>query len=357
MKNNELFDLLQLLIYAKGPCGEEDDVRIVCEQQLQSLADKIWIDAAGNLIGKIEGSSQDPSQAINLMVHMDELSLIVKRINEDGSLRVNPLGGMHPFNFGQGPVEIMGDHKKFSGILSFGCMHTTKETPAVNKITPEDYRGLGKTPGWEDIAIVTRMSLDELKEAGVYPGTRVVIEKSRRKLHHFQDCIAGYFLDNRASIAIALAALKQLKDKNKKPQHDIYFVATCNEEVGAHGASYAARTLPSAITLAIDVGPVAKEYNTVLSAAPIVVYQDSFALYDKKICDHMISIGQSLGLKPQRAIFGSYGSDSSLAFSRGQSAKAALLCFPVENTHGFEITHKDSLNQCADLLASFLYNR
>ncbi|MGL5263606.1 MAG: hypothetical protein ACRDAI_03385 [Candidatus Rhabdochlamydia sp.] len=55
-------------------------------------------------------------------------------------------------------------------------------------------------------------------------------------------------------------------------------------------------------------------------------------------------------------IVGSYGSDASLAYSRGQSAKAGLLCFPVENTHGYEITHKDSLNQCSDLLEAYLCN-
>lgn len=354
MKNKQIFDLLQLLINAKGPCGEEDEVRALCKQHLQSLVDETWTDAAGNLIGKIRGTLADQNQAVNLMVHMDELSLIVKRINEDGSLRVNPLGAIYPFNFGQGPVEIMGDKKHFSGILSFGCMHTTKETPIIHKMIPEEYRGLGKSPIWEDVTVITRMTVEELKKAGVHPGTRVVIGKSLRQLQFFQDCIAGHFLDNRASIAIALIALQQIKDKNKKPKKDIYFVATCSEEIGAHGASYAARILPSAITLAIDVGPVAKEYNTVLSPAPIIVYQDTVALYDKKICDQLFTLAENLGLTPQRAVFGSYGSDASLAYSRGQSAKAGLLCFPVENTHGYEITHKDSLNQCADLLEAYL---
>lgn len=354
MKNNPIFDLLQMLINARGPCGEEDEVRAICKKQLQPLVDEVWIDAAGNLIGKILGSHPNSSQAVNVMVHMDELSLIVKRIHEDGSLRVNPLGGIYPCNFGQGPVEIMGDKKDCLGILSFGCMHITKETPAVNKISPEEYRGLGKSPVWEDVKIITRMTVEELKEVGVHPGTRVVIGKNLRQLHYFQDCIAGHFLDNRAAIAIALTALKQIKDTNKKPKKDVYFVATCSEEIGAHSASYAARTLPAEITLAIDVGPVAKEYNTALSPSPIIVYQDTLAVYDKKICDHMVSLGEALGLEPQTATLGSYASDASSAYSRGQSAKAALLCFPVENTHGYEITHKDSLKQCADLLEAYL---
>jgi putative aminopeptidase FrvX len=233
-------------------------------------------------------------------------------------------------------------------------MHVTKETPNFHKMMPEELGGLGKAPVWDNVDVVTRKTPDELKKIGVHPGTRVVIALSRRKIHTFQDCISGYFLDNRAAITIALKAFEKVKMSNKKPKRDIYFVATSSEEIGAHGASYAARILPGAITLAVDVGPVAKEYQTVLSADPIVVYQDSVTVYDKKISDRLVKLGESLGFKPQYATFGTYASDASLAKSRGQSAKCALLCFPVENTHGYEITHKDSLDRCVELLSVYL---
>lgn len=349
----EIFILLQSLISAFGPCGQEDEVRYFCEKELRAITDKVWIDPAGNLIGKIDG--QDPSaDPVRIMVHMDELSLIVKRVNEDGSLRVNPLGAMVPSFFGQGGVDIIGDKETFSGVLSFGCMHTTRESANINKILPEEYRGQGKSPIWDDVVITTRKSQDELKTAGVHPGTRVVIARSQRQLFLFQDCVAGYFMDNRAAVAVALSALKKIKIEDGKPKRDIYFVATTSEEVGAHGASYACRTLPGNITLAIDVGPVAKEYQTVLSADPIVVYQDGVATYDKKIADQLVALGEGIGLKVQSAIFGTYASDSSLSKSRGQLAQAALLCVPVENTHGYEIIHQDSLTKCAELLAIYL---
>ncbi|GAB4233959.1 MAG: M20/M25/M40 family metallo-hydrolase [Chlamydiales bacterium] len=349
---NEL-DLLQSLINARGPCGQEDEVRILCQRELEQIVDEIWMDAAGNLVGKINGSDEQRS-SVRVMVHMDEISLIVKRVKEDGSLRVNPLGGIFPFSMGQGPLDIIGNHEIFSGILSFGCLHTSKETKNVNKMIPEEHQGLGKTPSWDDVSLITRKTKKELEEAGVHPGTRVVIAQSRRKLHLFQDCMAGYFLDNRASIYVAILAFKQIKLSGKKPKKDLYFVATCSEEVGAHGASFAARTLPGDITLAIDVGPVAEEYQTKLNADPIVVYQDAIGLYDKKICDQLMALGSDLKLRPQPAVLSRYGSDASLAYSRGQSAKAALLCFPVENTHGYEITHKDSLNNCCSILREYL---
>lgn len=350
-KTPPFFQLLQSLVSAYGPCGQEDEVRDLCEKELQPIADELWVDEAGNLIAKLKGSNQ-ALPAIRILVHMDEIAMIVKKINEDGSLRVNPLGGIYPAALGQGPVEILGDRENFLGILSYGSIHTTKETPSTHKMVPKEFKGQGLAPFWEDVYVFTRKTPKELENAGVHPGTRVVIPKFRRELCQFQDCISGYYLDNRGAIAIAIETAKKVK-KQSLPR-DVYLVATTQEEIGAHGASYAARTLPGDITIAIDVGPATKEYQTTLSPNPIVVYQDSVSTYSKTISDQFISLGKKMGLNPQHAVFEHYGSDASLSHSRGQAAKAALLCFPVENTHGYEITHKKSLECCCDLLAEYI---
>ena len=352
-KETSLFELLQSLVNAYGPSGQEDEVRALCEKELQLLVDEMWIDAAGNLVGRIVGKDKS-LPALRLMAHMDEISMIVKKINEDGSLRVNPLGGSYPGSFGQGAVDILGDHEHFSGILSFGSMHTTKESTHTNKIMPKEFRGEGASPFWDNVHITTRKTLKELTKAGVYPGTRVVIARSRRTLLQFQDCMAGYFLDNRAAIAIVIETLRKIKRQKQSLQNDLYVVFTCSEEIGAHGACYASRTLPGDISIAIDVGPVAQEYQTILDANPIIVYRDTAACYDKSLSDHLVSLGKKLNFNPQRAVFETYGSDASISHSTGQCAKAALICFPVENTHGYEITHQDSLNRCIELLYAYL---
>ncbi len=344
--------ILQELLLARGPCGQEDEVRTLIQRHLKNLVDETWVDPAGNLIGKIKGKSAKPP--IRLMAHMDELSMIVKRINEDGTLRVDPLGGILPGSIGQGPIEILGKSKIIPGILSFGSMHSTTETPIPNKMAPTSDQGQGKSLTWEDVIIITRMNPKQLAQAGVHAGSRVVIAQCRRNLFYLQDCIGGYFFDNRASITACLMALKLL---SQPPEQDIYFVASACEEIGAVGASYAARTLPGDLTLAVDIGPVAKEYQTVLSADPIIVYQDSYSLYDQKTNDQLLVLAKKLKIPVQTAIWGNYGSDASVAMQRGQSAKAALICFPVENTHGFEIMHKECLDTLSRLLAAFLMRK
>lgn len=355
MNIDNALEMLQTLVNVRAPCGQEDEMRKVLINAMEELVDALWTDPRGNLIGKVCG--QDPTApAIRLMAHMDEISMIVKRINPDGSLRVDPLGGILPCAIGQCPVDILGDSSLINGILSFGSLHISKETATTFKIMPEEEKGLGKSLGWEDVYVITRKSPQALKEAGIHPGTRVVIGLARRQLQFFEDCIAGYFLDNRAAIVACLMVLKQLKSKQSQLKQDVYFVATCSEEIGGQGGSYAARTLPGDLTIAVDVGPVAKEYQTEMNDSPIIVFQDSFCLYDKEISTDLYRLAERMGMNPQCAIWKNYGSDASIAQQSGNAAQAALLCFPIENTHGFEIIHRNSIAQCATLLTAYLIN-
>ncbi|MBM3261825.1 MAG: peptidase M42 [candidate division Zixibacteria bacterium] len=349
MPNPEyLVSLLQELIYAHGPSGQEDAVRSICLRELETVCDKVWTDPAGNAIGLIRGGD---GPVVRVMAHMDELAMIVKRVNDDGTLRVHPLGGMWPANYGQGPVEILADTGVVPGILSVGSMHTTAESA---KIWETKARSGNKAMDWDHLFVFTRKTPEQLKTLGIHAGTRVAIAHSRRTLFEVDDCIGGYFMDNRAAIAISLGAAALLERQNAKPAGDVYLVMTTIEEIGAHGASYASRTLPGDITLAVDSGPVAAEYGVALTAEPIVVYGDAMGLYDLDIADRLLACGRALGMDPQCAFWQSYGSDASIPKAHGQTARAGLLCIATENTHGFEIVPTAGLGACARLLAAFL---
>lgn len=353
---DNVLPLLKELIAARGPCGQEDEVREICQRELAPLCDRVWVDASGNVIGLIHGASSQGARSqaapvIRVMAHMDELAMVVKRVNDDGTLRVNPLGGMWPANFGQGPVEILGDTGALPGVLSVGPMHTTAESA---KIWETKARGGNKALDWDHVYIFTRRSVDELRDAGVHAGTRVVLAQSRRTLFEVGDCVGGYFMDDRVGIAIVLGAAALLNAAHKRPAGEVYLVMTTIEEMGAHGAMYASRTLPGDIALALDVGPAAKEYNIDLTPEPIVVYGDASGLYDKAVSDRLLACGRTLGMSPQCAFWQSYGSDASISKAYGQTARAGLLCIATENTHGFEIIPREGILRCAQLLAAYL---
>ena len=87
-------ELLQELLWTYGPCGQEDEVREVCRRELEPFVDEVWTDEAGNLIGLIRG--RERAQATRVMAHMDELSMLVKRVEPDGTLHLTPRGRCIP---------------------------------------------------------------------------------------------------------------------------------------------------------------------------------------------------------------------------------------------------------------------
>ena len=80
MPPTPLPDLLDELLRTYGPCGEEAAVRDVVRRELEPLADEVSVDPAGNLVALMHGTDRSVP-AVRVMAHLDELSMMVKRID------------------------------------------------------------------------------------------------------------------------------------------------------------------------------------------------------------------------------------------------------------------------------------
>jgi putative aminopeptidase FrvX len=344
-------DLLQELLHAYGPGGQEDEVREICCRELAPLVDDLHVDAAGNVVGLVGGSGEATAPVVRVMAHMDELAMIVKRVLPDGMLEVSQLGTMYPANFGLGALTVLGDTDTLTAVLLLGSEHTTPETSQVWQTKPD---GGDRAMQWSDVRVFTGRSAAELEAAGVHAGTRVCVHRSRRSLVEFGDYVGSYFLDDRAALTALVAAARLLRARDRRPPADVYLVCTTGEEMGGIGAAYASRTLPGEVTLALDVGPAEAEYDVPADSGPVVAYADDAVVYDKAIADRLMALGRELGVEPRAAVWESYDSDASQSRSSGQSAQAALLSLPTLSTHGFEVQHKGTVQRCARLLAEYL---
>ncbi|MBV9641681.1 MAG: M20/M25/M40 family metallo-hydrolase [Mycobacteriaceae bacterium] len=350
-------ELLQELLWTYGPCGQEHAVREVCRRELEPLVDELWVDPAGNLVGLFHGSrskgggGDDGAPVTRVMAHMDELSMLVKRVEPDGTLHVTPLGVMYPANFGLGPVAVLGDRQTLIGVLSLGSEHTTKESQRIWETKPDQG---DKSLDWMHVYIFTGRTPAELAAAGVGPGTRVCIERSKRTLVDVGDYLGCYFMDDRASVTALLQAARLLRDHAQGPLGDVYFVFTTNEEIGGVGGCYAGRTLPGDLTLALEVGPTEAEYTTSVSGGPIIAYSDALCVYDKAVADRLMGIASELGLSPQAAVLGAFESDASHAKAGGLSPRAGLLCLPTLSTHGYEVIAHEAIPAMTKVLVEFL---
>lgn len=359
-------ELLQELLLTYGPCGQENEVRAVIARELQSVVDDMWTDDAGNLIGYVaaDPSADDtgapnhrhrtesiPGTATRVMAHMDELSMIVKRVESDGTLHLTQLGTMYPGNFGLGPVAVLGDNETLTAVLTLGSEHTTQESSRIWETKPDQG---DRALDWDHVYVFTGRSADELTAAGVHAGTRVCVDRSKRAVVEIGDYVGAYFLDDRAAVTALLHAARQLRERGQRPADDVYLVFTTNEEVGGVGGTYASATLPGDLTLALEVGPTEREYSTSVTGGPIVGYSDALCVYDKEVADRLLRIATDRELSPQAAALGAFESDASHSKANGMTARAGLLCLPTLSTHGYEVIARRAIDDVAAIVVDFV---
>jgi putative aminopeptidase FrvX len=218
-----------------SPSGREAALAAIVRQKLTDWEIPHEQDGMGNVIVRLDGRFP---QAPRMMVaaHMDEIGLVVTKINLDGSLQVDKTGGLHPWKLGEGPVEILGDQETIIGVLSMGSTHTA--SAASQAIT------------WADVRVLTGLSPDQLKAAGVRPGSTGVPTRERRGPVLFGDpadpLVAAWTFDDRMGVVTLLRLLERMKMEGIRPYQPTIIAFTVSEEVGGHGAkSLALREMPA----------------------------------------------------------------------------------------------------------------
>ena len=367
-------ELVRQLVALPGPPGEERAVAVWLSDYLLRIGCTPEIDAKGNVLVRLEGapdnakspSSSSPLSSSDLnpalpdilvTAHMDEIALIVTKIEEDGKIRVAASGGVFTWKWGEGPVDILTREEALTGILSYGCIHTNDEKSVVEyaRHHPLD---------WGRAFVFTGLDRAELTAKGVRPGIRVVIAPPRRNLTEFGPYLSGYFLDDRADLAAMLLAVETLTkpegDQNTNeispaPRYrSLTFAATASEEVGGEGALFIMNRQPIDICIALEIGPRTPEADFPIDAQPTIWVRDGYAAMDSRDGDLLTDCCRALGQTPHWQYLSRGGSDASCAAAKGLCARPVTLGFPVENSHGYEIMHRDAPNELARLLLQYL---
>lgn len=247
----DTFKLLKTLTGTAGPSGYEQEVAAVVKEMWQPYTDAITVDRVGNLIAIKHGQGKEPRPRLLLAAHLDEIGLMVKKIDEyggNGFLRVTNVGGVDIRHL-YGQTAIVHGRHQLVGVM--GSLPDRMLPPQRRK----------KPFGFEDLVVDVGLPLDEVK-ALVFVGDFVSFRQPLRKLLGRR--VAGKALDNRASVAAVTLCLEYLN--GRAHTWDVVAVATSQEETRLLGAFTSAYTQQPDAAVAIDVtfgkGPGATDAGT-----------------------------------------------------------------------------------------------
>lgn len=224
-------DLLKKLCLTNAPSGREDLLYPVIREGFMPYCDEV---KQGNLYNTYAIKRGNGKASIMLMAHADEVFLYVTEVCENGFLKFVGVG-IDAKTLVSQEVLIHGK-EKIDGIIGIKPPHLMSD---------EDRKAGVKI---EDLLIDTGRSKEEVEKT-VKIGDFVTLKRDFHEL--LNDNVVCKALDDRVGIAAMFSCAKELQ--NIKHDLDVYFVASCQEEVGHRGAKMSSFDLNPTLGIAIDV--------------------------------------------------------------------------------------------------------
>jgi putative aminopeptidase FrvX len=238
------FELLKELTETPGPSGFENRVSDLVEKTWGPLVDEVAVDRVGSLVALKKGSGSEPRSRIMLAAHMDEIGLMVTKMESypdtgSGFLRVTSVGGIDK-------RQLLGQK-----VIVHGTVNGRHDLAGVlgslpSRMLPEDRRD--RSIGFADLVVDLGLSLEQIKDA-VSIGDFISFRRPLRKLLNKR--AAGKALDNRVSVVVLTKCLEMLGKRSHS--WDVLAVATAQEETALLGAHTSAFDLEPDVAIAVDV--------------------------------------------------------------------------------------------------------
>jgi putative aminopeptidase FrvX len=169
-----------------------------------------------------------------------------------------------------------------------------------------------------------------------------------------EEFIASPFLDDRADLAVWLMAIECLAVSTVLPRVPLAFVATVSEEVGGEGARYWLNRTSVDICIALEIGPTTPDAVFDIDREPTIWVRDGYAAIDARDSAILHNCAKQLQQQPHWQYLSRGGSDASCSAAIGLCARTVTLGLAVDNSHGYEIMHKDAPEQLCRLLLAYL---
>ena len=338
-----LTEFLIGLLNTPSPTGYTEAALAYTEKALADLLPEAPRTATrkGALAVTWPGAAADQPRA--LTAHVDTLGAMVKEVKHNGRLKLTKIGGFswHTVE-GEGLTVLAASGGRVRGTLL--------PVKASSHIHGGELDKLERTDENLEVRLDARVSMaDDVQALGLGVGDFVAFDP--RVEVGEAGFIRSRHLDDKACVAIMLAAVKAVLEAGRQPAQRTTLHISNYEEVGHGGAAGFPADLAELLTL--DMAAVGEGQNSDEFSADICV-KDSGGPYHLEMRRKLVSIAEAAGVPYRLDIYPFYASDGEALWRAGGDVRVGLVGPGVDASHSYERTHADSLENTARLVAEYV---
>ncbi len=293
----------------------------------------------GGVIADLGGEGN----ALCITAHLDDIGLMVRHLNADGTLNVCPVGGLYPFYCMMENVRVhTREGKVYTGTVcrTPNSIHVTEEEL---RQTPPDFR--------TNVCVVLDenvKSAEEVRALGIETGDSIALEP---RFVYTNGYLKSHYVDDKACAAVLLTLMKAIKEEKLPLKRKVYVYFAFYEEIG-HGTT----VLPEDVAdmIAVDIAPTGPDQNSDERKVSIFA-KDSRYPYHWGLTNELRQTAIDAGVDYAMDVFTPhYGTDCDPSLAAGYDIRHAAIGPGTANSHGYERTHIQGLRACFELLWAYL---
>ncbi len=322
-----------------SPTGFTHHVMDFIDEEATKLGYELKRTNKGNGYIIVPGLSDE---TLGLSAHVDTLGLMVRSINQDGTLALTKIGGIiTPTLDGEYCRIHTRNHQVYTGTI-------LSKSPAAH-VYPDANTKDRSIEQLEVRIDESVSSKDDVLKLGINNGDFVCVDPKTTITD--SGFVKSRFIDDKISVAILFTLLKEMHDKHLTPNKNIVFLISTYEEVG-HGMAH----LPVQIDelISVDMGCIGLDLSCKETQVSICA-KDSSGPYDYMITSKLIELAKKMHIDYAVDIYPFYGSDGSAALAAGQDIRAGLVGPGVHASHGMERTHLNGIKETMKLIGAYIY--
>ena len=332
-------DLLYKMLETPSVSGFELDFQRMLIDELRDVDDLVLTHPSYNTIHVIHPNSK---VKVLLLAHIDEIGLIIEKIENNGICKLTNIGGIKPYMYLGQHVVILhqnddGSITKIKGVIGGNSQMTTGDMKIVDLNLD-----LGTSSKEETLKIVS------IGDPVIHSMSYNILQDNK---------LSARALDDKIGAFICTEVLKNVKGKTS---NGVYFAATVGEETTGRGAKFATTMVNPTISISLDVGSSSDvryrdnfTNEVKLGGGPIFTIA-SFAnpILSRKIKECAQALG--IHLQPSVEISRTY-TDMDNIYDKNGGIPSQLISIPLRYMHSsVEVCSMNDVKAIIDLLTKLI---